>query len=121
MLAVQLQRSVGGGQPLGGPLSTQVAVGGSGDHPDKPGPAGGQQGVGIGVAFQHGQVGVAEVAGQRAAGQQLAGQVLDPALVGGGLAGEPVGGADPAVQRRPVRVRQHRRVQPGRVDQRQRG
>jgi hypothetical protein len=48
-------------------------------------------------------------------------QVLDAALVGGGSLGEPIGGPHAAVQRRPGRLRQLERVQPGRVDQRQAG
>jgi hypothetical protein len=48
-------------------------------------------------------------------------QVLDAALVGRGLAGEPITGPHAAVQRRPGRVQQLEGVQPGRVDQREAG
>ena len=65
--------------------------------------------------------GRAEVAGQRAHRQQLASQVLDPGLVLGGLAGEPVGGAHPPVQRCPAGAGSCSGCKPGRVEQRQPG
>ena len=75
--------------------------------------------MGVGPALEHGQVGLAELAGQRAGRQQLMDQVLDAALVAGGLPGEPVTSPHATVQRRPGRVRQLEGMQPGRVDQRQ--
>jgi hypothetical protein len=77
--------------------------------------------MGVGPALEHGQVGLAELADKWAGRQQLMDQVLDTALVGGGSLGEPIGGPHAAVQRRPGRIRQLERVQPGRVDQRQPG
>ena len=62
----------------------------------------GQQGPRVSEVLQHGQVGLAEVAGERGHRHQLADQVLDPHLVLAGGAGEPVTGADPPVQRRRV-------------------
>jgi hypothetical protein len=75
----------------------------------------------VGVALQDGQVGDAEVAGQRACRQQLAGQVLDPGLVLSGLAGEPVSSTHPPVQRRLLGAGQYQGPQPGRIEQRQPG
>jgi hypothetical protein len=77
--------------------------------------------MGVGPALEHGQVGLAELAGQGAGRQQLLDQVLDAALVAGGLLGEPVTSPHAAVQRRPGRVWQLEGVQPGRVDQREAG
>jgi hypothetical protein len=118
---VQLQRSPGGVQPLAGAVGALVAMRRLGDHRGQLGLPGPGQGARVGVAFQDGQVGGAQVAGQRAERQQLAGQVLDPPLVVGGLPGEPVGGADPPVQGGAVGGGQHQRLQPGRVEQRQPG
>jgi DNA-directed RNA polymerase specialized sigma24 family protein len=96
-----------------------VAVRGAADQPGEPAEPEGQQRLGVATeAFQHRQVGLAEVTGQRAGGQQLADQVLDAPLVGGSLLGEPVAGPHPAVQRRPLRTGQRKGAQPGWVDQR---
>jgi hypothetical protein len=105
---------------MGGALLAVMPARGLADQPGKPRGAGGQQRVGVGAkAFQHGQVGHAQLADQRAGGQQLADQVLDAALVLGALLGEPVAGAHAAVQRGPLSAGQRKWVQPGRVDQRQ--
>jgi len=77
--------------------------------------------VGVGVALEHGQVGLAEVAGERGGGQQLADQVFDALLVLRAGLGEPVGGAHAPVQRGALGVGQLQRAQPGRVDQGQAG
>jgi hypothetical protein len=120
VVAIQLQGGAGGGKPVGGALLAVLAARGLADQPGKPAGAGGQQRVGVGAkAFQHRQVGHAELAGKRAGGQQLADQVLDAALVAGALLGEPVAGPHAAVQRRPLGAGQRQGVQPGRVDQRQ--
>ena len=119
--AVELQRGAGGTQPLAGAGGAQVAIRGLGDHRGQLGLPGPGQSARVGVTFQDGQVGGAEVTAQRAERQQLAGQVLDPLLVLGALPGEPVGDADPPVQRGPVGAGQHQRGQPGRAGQRQPG
>ena len=118
---VEFQRCPGGIEPLAGAFGVLVVAGGLGDQSSQPGQASPGQGSGVGVAFQDGQVGGAEVAAKRAHRQQLAGQVPDPGLVLGGLAGEPVGGADPAVQRRPAGAGQLQRLQPGPIEQWQPG
>jgi hypothetical protein len=113
--AVQRQGGLGGRQPLGGAGGALLATGGPLDQAGQADGTGGQR-LRRAVAFQHRQVGLAELDGQRAGRQQLADQVLDAPLVGGGLAGEPIGRAHAAVQRRPGRILQPQRVQPGRVD-----
>jgi hypothetical protein len=121
VVAVQLEGGVGGGQPLLGPLGALLTGRCGGQQPLQPGTAGGHQGMGVGPAFEHGQVGLAELAGQGAGRQQLMDQVLDAALVAGGLLGEPITSPHAAVQCRPGRVWQLQGVQPGRVDQREAG
>ena len=119
--AVELQGGAGGLEPLAGASGAQVVIRGLGDHRGQlilPGPG---KGTRVGVAFQDGQAGGAGVPAQRAERQQLAGQVPDPLLVPGALPGEPVGGADPPVQRGPVSAGQRQRGQPGRAGQRQPG
>jgi hypothetical protein len=64
VVAVQLEGGAGRGQPLFGPGDPQVPMGGLGDHPDQPGASGSDQRVRVGPAFQDGQVGLAELAGQ---------------------------------------------------------
>jgi hypothetical protein len=98
-----------------------MAVGGPGDQRGQPCHAQPGQGVRVCVAFEDGQVGGAEVAGQRAGRQQLADQVLNPALVVGSCLGEPVGGAHPAVQRCPPGARQLQGTQACGVEQWQPG
>jgi hypothetical protein len=106
VVAVQLQRGVGGGQPLGGPLGALLTGRCGGQQPLQPAAARGHQGMGVRPALEHGQVGLAELADQGAGRQQLMDQVLDAALVGRGPTGEPVTSPHAAVQRRPGRVRQ---------------
>jgi hypothetical protein len=54
VVGIQLQRGVGGGQPVAGTLGALVAGGGPRDQPGKPGLAVSQQGVGVAAgAFQH--------------------------------------------------------------------
>jgi len=118
VVAVQLERGVGGGQPLGGPVGALLTGRCGGQHPLQPGAARGHQGMGVCPALECGQVGLAELAGQGAGRQQLLDQVLDAALVAGGLPGESVTRPHAAVQRRPGCVRQLEGVQPGRVDPR---
>jgi hypothetical protein len=114
------QRGAGGLEPLGGAGGALVAARGVTDQPREPAGPGAKQRVGVAAkAFQHRQVGHAELADQGAGGQQLTDQVLDAALVAGALLGEPVAGAHAAVQRRPFGAGQRQRVQPGQVDQRQ--
>ena len=98
-----------------------MVVRGLGDQRGEPCHAQPGQGIRVCVAFEDGQVGGAEPAGQRAHGQQLAGQVLNPALVVGAGLSEPVCGAHPAVQRGPLGAGQDQRAQPGRVEQGQPG
>jgi hypothetical protein len=118
VVAVQLQRGVGGGKPLGSALGALLTVRSLGDQPAKPDLANPEQGVGVGAgALQHRQVGVAEVTCQGAGGQQLADQVLDAALVLGCLLGEPVAGPHATVQRGPLGAGQLQRVHSRRVDQ----
>ena len=105
VVGVQLECGAGGAEPLVGPGRALLAVGGLGDHPGQPGTAGGQQRVGVGVAFQHRQVGLAELASQWRHRHELTDQVLDAPLVAGGGLGQPVTGAHPAVQRRPGGIR----------------
>jgi hypothetical protein len=119
VVGVQLECGAGGAEPLVGPGRALLAVGGLDDHPGQPGTAGGQQRVGVGVAFQHRQVGVAELASQWRHGHELTDQVLDAPLVAGSGLGQPITGPHPAIQRRPRGIRQHQRVQPGGIDQRQ--
>ena len=64
VVGVQLQRGAGGAKPLLGPGRALLAVGGLGDHLLQPSSPGSNQRVGIGVAFQHRQVGLAEFASQ---------------------------------------------------------
>jgi hypothetical protein len=66
VIAVQLQGGVGGGTPLLGPGGSLMPGRCLGDQLLQPGWPGGKQHAWIGVAFQHGQVGLAEVAGKRA-------------------------------------------------------
>jgi hypothetical protein len=117
VVAVQLDRGLGDLEPLGGAGRAEVVVGGFGDQPGQPGLPGGQERVGVGVAFQLGQVGLAELADQWAHRRELTDQVFAAPLVGGGGLGEPVGGAHAPVQCRPFRAGQLQRPQPGRVDQ----
>jgi len=105
VVGVQLEGGAGGAEPLVGPGRALLAVGGLGDHPGQPGTAGGQQRVGVGVAFQHRQVGLAELASQWRHRHELTDQVFDGPLVAGGGLGQPVTGAHPAVQRRPGGIR----------------
>jgi hypothetical protein len=121
VIGVELDRGAGRGQPLLGAGDTLLAVGGGGEHLDQAGPAGGEQHVGAGVALEHGQVGLAQVAGERGGGQQLTDQVVDALGVLRAGLGEPVGGAHAPVQRGALGVGQLQRAQPGRVDQRQAG
>lgn len=101
VVAVQVHRGSGSGQPLLRPCRAVLAAGGGADALCQAGVPGAQQRVRVRPALQHGQVGAAEVADQGAGRQQLAGEVLDPAFVLGGLLGEPVAGAHPPVQGRP--------------------
>jgi hypothetical protein len=102
---VQLECGAGGAKPLVGPGRALLAAGGLDDHPGQPGTAGGQQRVGVGVAFPHRQVGVAELASQWRHRHELTDSVLDASLVAGGRLGQPVTGAHPTVQRRPWGIR----------------
>jgi hypothetical protein len=121
VIAVQLECGTGGGQPLLSSLGALLTGRCGPQHPLQPGMADGHQGMGVGPALEHGQVGLAELADKWAGRQQLMDQVLDAPLVAGSLAGEPVTSSHAAVQRRPGRVRQLQGVQPGRVDQREAG
>ena len=118
---IQGEGSLGRGHPLAGPLVAQVVMRCPGDQHGQPPGAGLYQHIRIGEAFQHGQVGNAEVAGERAHRQYLADQVLDAYLMLGCLPGQAVGGPHPAVQGRSGRVGQAQLDQPGGVDDPQPG
>ena len=90
VVGVQLQRGAGGVKPLLGPGRALLAVGGLGDHLLQPSSPGSNQRVGIGVAFQHRQVGLAEFASQWRHRHELTDQVLDAPLVAGCGLGQPV-------------------------------
>ena len=75
---VQLGRRLRGGGPLRGPRLALVAAGRGADQRGQLGRPGGQQRAGVGLAFQHRQVGLAHLAGQRGHRRQLPHQVLDP-------------------------------------------
>jgi hypothetical protein len=64
VIAVQLECGPGGGQPLLGSLGALVTGRCGGQHPLQPGTARGHQGMGVRPALQHGQLGLAELAGQ---------------------------------------------------------
>jgi hypothetical protein len=68
VVTVQLECGVGGGQPLGGSLGALLTGRCGGQHSLQPGTAGGHQHMGVGPALEHGQVGLAELAGQGLAG-----------------------------------------------------
>jgi hypothetical protein len=68
VVAVQLECGVGGGQPVGGPLGALLTGRCGGQHPLQSGMARGHQGMGVCPALEHGQVGLAELAGQGLAG-----------------------------------------------------
>ena len=116
---VQLDGRLRGGGPLRGPRLALVAAGRGADQRGQLGRPGGQQRPRVSVAFQHLQVGLAQVAGQRGHRHQLPHQVLDPGLVPGGLLGEPVAGPHPPVQGRLVPLGQLQLDQPVRGGQRQ--
>jgi hypothetical protein len=61
VVGVQLQRGAGGAKPLLGPGGALLAVGGLGDYLVQASSPGSDQPVGIGIAFQDRQVGVAGV------------------------------------------------------------
>jgi len=122
VIAVELKRGCRGGPPVIGPGGALLSLGGLGDHRQQSGSPGSQQRPRVCPPFQHCQVGLGQVPGQRAVGQQLAGQVLDPPLVQRTLLGQPVTGPHPAVQRSGLRaVGQLQRLQAPGCDQRQPG
>jgi hypothetical protein len=92
-----------------------------GDHCGEPLATGLDQHVRVGEAFQHGQIGGAEIPGGRGHRQQLADQVLDSPLVQRPLLGEPVRGLHPPVRRRSLGAGQLEGLQTGRVEQQQAG
>jgi hypothetical protein len=116
---VQLDRRLRGGGPLRGPRLALVAAGRGADQRGQLGRPGGQQRPRVSVTFQHLQVGLAHVTGQRGHRHQLPHQVLDPGLVPGGLLGEPVTSPHPPAQDRLVPFRHVQLDQPVRGGQRQ--
>jgi hypothetical protein len=102
---------------------TELAAAGGGDQPGQPGRSGGQQRPRVGVAFQHGQVGVVEALAQRCAdgGDHRLGERADAVLAPADVGGEPGHGAHPTVQRRPRQAAELHRHQPRGGDQRQPG
>jgi hypothetical protein len=70
---VELQRGLGGLQPLAGAPGALVAVGGFGDQRSQPGLARPGQGTGVSVTLQDCQVGHAEFARQWGHGQRPGG------------------------------------------------
>jgi len=119
--AIEFDGGGRGGAPLTGPLLALLLVRGGGDQGRELGFAGRQQRPRAAVVFQHGQVGLAQIPGQRGDRQQLPDQILDPGLVLTGRLGQPGTRADPPVQRRRSLTGQLQWLQPARVGQRHPG
>lgn len=69
MTAVELERATSGFDPLPGSLTTKLAVRRTCDQLGDPGLAGCDRGIRIGIALQHGEIGHAELAGERGLAQ----------------------------------------------------
>jgi hypothetical protein len=111
----------GGAERLGLGLAELAPAGGD-DQPGQPARAGGQQRSRVGVALQHGQVGVVQpvIAQGHANGRdQLWGEGPDTGLAPADLGGEASHGPHPTVQRHPRRAAELHRQQPRGRDQRQ--
>ncbi len=102
MIVVELDRSLGAGQPLLGPRGALMIARRLDDHRGQPGLAQPQQRPRVCPPFQDGQVGLAQIAGQRGERHQLPDQVFEADLVLGCLHGQPVAGPYPPVQRGPL-------------------
>jgi hypothetical protein len=111
-----------GAQRLGLGL-TELAPAGGDDQPGQPARPGGQQRSRVGVALQHGQVGVAQPLAQGPAdhGDELLSEGPGAGLAPADLGGQTGHGPHPTVQRRPRRAAELDRGQPGGGDQRQPG
>jgi hypothetical protein len=118
---VELDRRFRGVDPLLSPVDVLVALRVLLDERAQPFDTNLDQDVRVGVALEHGEIGDAEVAGQRGHRQHLADQVLDPALVQRALQCQAVRRPHAAVQRRPLDAGQDQWLQAGGVEQRQPG